>query len=102
MKKGRENSRPLSNLLRPLYHGWHGRENGIHIATGLETKDRAAIIKQVEFDIASAADQLFLAIFRCPVLVKILAHQMRINNREPTAHITGEGKILIPAALLFR
>src|ERR1700704_2686028 len=65
--------RPSSNVgpLRPLHLGRHRRQNGIDIAAGLEAEDGAAVVQQVEFHIASAPDQLFLAVFRAPRRVEI-------------------------------
>src|SRR5438128_1684264 len=57
--------------LRPLHLGRHRRQNRLDIAAGLQAEDGAAVVQQVEFHIASAPDQLFLAVFRAPRHIEI-------------------------------
>jgi GMP synthase-like glutamine amidotransferase len=55
---------------RPLHHGRHGAEDRFDIAAGLEAEGGAAVVEQVELDVAAAADQLLVAVGfgpgRCP------------------------------------
>ena len=47
---------------RPLHHRRHRGQDRLDIAAGAQAEDRAAVVEQVEFDIAAAADQLLLAL----------------------------------------
>src|SRR4051812_35375629 len=71
-----------AGLSRPFHLRRHGGEDGVDIAAGLEAKDGAAVVKQVEFDIAAAADQLLLAVFGCPWRIEIAPHQFGIDLQE--------------------
>ena len=48
--------------LRPAHQRRHGGQDSIDVATGLQPEDRAAIVEQVELDIAAAPDELLLAV----------------------------------------
>src|SRR5258708_3407715 len=50
----------------PLRNRWHGGENAFHIAAGLESEMGAAVIEQIEFDIAAAPLGLFVPLFSGP------------------------------------
>ena len=52
--------------LRPLHLGRHRRQDRLDIAAGLQAEGGAAVVEQVELDIAPSADQLLLAIGRGP------------------------------------
>src|ERR1700737_2595151 len=54
----------LGRSLRPFHFRRHRRQDGIHIATGFQPEDGAAVVEQIEFDVTSAPDQLFFAISR--------------------------------------
>src|SRR6202047_5645307 len=56
----------MTTLLRPFHLRRHRRQDRIDIATGLEAECGAAVVEQVEFDVATAAHQLLLAIGCCP------------------------------------
>src|ERR1700744_1133086 len=60
---------------RPLHLRRHRRQDRIHIAAGLEAERGAAIVEQVELDVASATDQLLFAVGRGPGRIEIPAHQ---------------------------
>ena len=64
--------------LRPFYHGRHGGEDGLHIAAGFQAEGCAAIIEQVELDIASALDELFFAFVLGPRLAHAGGDEGRI------------------------
>src|SRR5277367_2286201 len=51
---------------RPLHLRRHRGQDRVDIAAGLQSKDGAAVVEQVEFDITSAPDQLFLAVASVP------------------------------------
>src|SRR5262249_5566245 len=84
--------------LRPFHHWRQRREDRLDIAAGLEPEDRAAVVEQVEFDIAAAAHELFLALGLAPWLLEIAPHQLGIDVQEGAAHILREGEFLFPIA----
>src|SRR5262249_1744809 len=73
-----------------------GRKEGFNITAGLEAENGTAIIEEIEFDVAAAADQLFLAVRLCPWQCEIFANQPRIDSQECTTNVLCERKCLIP------
>ncbi len=63
--------------LRPLHHRRHRRQDRLHIAAGAQAEDGAAVVEQVELDIAAAADQLLLALGLAPGRREILCAPVR-------------------------
>src|SRR5262245_13169345 len=88
----------LSAGLRPFHFRRHGGENRIDIAAGLQTKDGAAVIEQVEFYIAPAPDQLLLAVGLVPWRVEIAPHQFGIDLQQRAADVLGKREVGIPVA----
>src|SRR5690606_21292031 len=82
----------------PLHRRWHGRQNRIHIAAGLEPESGATIVEQVEFDIAATTYQLLVALGFGPGLLEIPAHKLGVDVDEGFAHGAGESEIRIPIA----
>src|SRR5258705_6554245 len=82
----------------PLYLRRHRRENGIHIAAGLQPKNCAAVIEKVELDIASAPDQLFLAVGGIPGQAEIAPDAFGIDLQEGAADVLGKGEVGVPVA----
>ena len=87
-----------SSCSRPFHFGRHRRQDRIDIAAGFQTENGAAVVEQVEFDIAAAPDQLLLAIGRRPRRVEIAPHQFGIDLQEGAADVLGEGEVGIPVA----
>src|SRR6187551_2548606 len=85
-------------VLRPLRFRWHRREDRVHIAAGLQPEDRAAVVKQVELDVASAPDQLLFAVIGLPGRGEISPDDLGINLQEGAADIPGKGEVGIPIA----
>src|SRR5216683_3911635 len=81
---------------RPFYNRRHRRKNRLDVATGLEAENSTAVIKQIEFDIAAAADQLLLAIGFAPWRREVFSHQTGIDAKKGAANILREGKSLVP------
>jgi hypothetical protein len=75
----------------PFYFGGHGGEDSVNVAAGFETESCAAIIKQVEFDVAAAADQLFLAVGWCPGIGVVAAHDHGVDAGEGATNVLSEG-----------
>src|SRR6185436_18102398 len=82
----------------PLYLRWHRREDRIHIAAGFQPEDGAAVIQQVEFDIAPASDELLFAVGLIPGSSKIAPDQFGIDLQESAADALREGKVCVPIA----
>jgi len=83
---------------RPLHLRRHRRQDRFDIAAGLQAKNGAAVVEQVELDISSASDQLFLAILRAPRRLEIAPHQLGIDVQKGAAELLGESEIGIPVA----
>ena len=83
---------------RPFHLRRQRGQDRIDVAAGLQPEDGAAVVEQVEFDIAAAADQLLLAIGRRPRRVEIAPHQLGIDFQEGAADVLGEGEIGVPVA----
>src|SRR5215470_8020858 len=82
----------------PFHHRRQRREDRIDIAAGAQPKDRAAVVEQVELDIAAAPHELFLALALVPGLREIAAHEIGIDSEELPADLLGEGEILFPVS----
>ena len=57
----------------------HRRQDRVDIAAGAQAEDRAAVVEQVELDIAAAAHELLVALGLGPGLGEIASHQLRID-----------------------
>ena len=73
-------------------------QDGVDIPAGLQAKDRAAVMQQVEFDIAPAPHQLMGPLGLGPGLMHAVADDPRIGVEEGLPHIAGEGEIILDAA----
>src|SRR5664279_2305598 len=82
----------------PLHFGRHRRQDRIDIAAGLQPEDGAAVVEQVEFDVAAAADQLLLAVLGGPWRRKISPDQFGIDFGEGAADALREGEVGVPGA----
>ena len=85
----------------PAYFGWHGREDRIDVAAGLEPEGRAAVVEQVELDIAAAPDQLFMPVGFGPGGLEIAPHQLRVDAQKGFADRLGKGEVGIPVARIM-
>ena len=63
---------------------------GFDVSASLESEDSTAVIEEIEFDIAAAADQLFLTVRVGRRQGEVLPNQSRINPQECTTNILGE------------
>ena len=77
-------------LSGPLHFWGEAGQDRVHVPAGLQPEDGAAIVEQVELDIAATADQLLLAISFGPVLIEILAHDVIVDERKGAADFLGE------------
>src|SRR5205807_4566788 len=70
------------------------------VAAGLQPEQGAAVIEQVELDVAAAAHQLLLALRLRPARCPIAADELRVDAQEGSAHVLREGKIRVPIAAI--
>src|SRR3954453_286794 len=83
---------------RPLHFRRHRGEDGLYVAAGLQAEDGASIVEQIEFNVASAPDQLFFTVGRAPRRVEIAPDDFGINLQKGAADILGKGEVGIPVA----
>src|SRR3990172_10536147 len=76
----------------------HRHQDGLDVAAGLEAEGRAAVVEQVELDIAAAPDELVAALLVGPGSVHVAAHQPGIDVEEGQADIAQEGEVGLPVA----
>src|SRR5437660_7618821 len=81
---------------RPLHDRRHRGENCIDVAAGAQAEDGAAIIQEIEFDIAPAPYELFFTFGFGPGRCKIAPDEVRIDLGESAADILREGEIRLP------
>src|SRR6185437_10578475 len=84
--------------LGPTHLGRQRHEDRFDMAAGLEAEERAAVIDEIELDIAAAADELKTPLLLGPALAHVAAHQRRIDAEKRLADIAGEGEIARPIA----
>src|SRR5215469_7842587 len=94
-KASRENPASVS---WPLGDRRHGRKYAFHIAARAQPEMRAAVVEQIELDIAAAPLGLFVPLFLRPALVHATANDLRLDVQESLAHRLGEGKVAFPVA----
>ena len=82
--------------LRPLHHRRHRRQDRLDIAAGAQAENGAAVVEQVELDIAAAAHQLLVALGLAPGRREIVRHQLGIDAAEGAADILREGEDRLP------
>src|SRR5690606_15582747 len=83
---------------RPLHFRRQRRQDRLDIAAGLEAKQRAAIVEQIELHVAAAAHQLFLALGGGPRRVHVAADEPRVDVEKRPADVLDEGEVVGPAA----
>ena len=59
----------------------------VDVAAGLQPENRAAVVEQVELDVAAAADELLLAVGLGPRRREIAAHELGIDVEEGAADV---------------
>src|SRR5207253_9192955 len=83
---------------RPFHQRRQRGENRFDIAPGFEPEQRAAVMEQVELDVAAAAHQLLLALGFRPGLCPIAPDELRVDAQEGASDFPGEDKIRFPIA----
>src|SRR5476651_59405 len=74
-------------------------QDGLDIAAGHQAELGAAVVQQVELDVAAAANELMLALGRSPRLVHVFAHDRWIGLEERLADVAREGEVLVEVVL---
>src|SRR5262249_19440316 len=82
---------------RPFHHRRHGGEDRVDISAGLEPEHGAAVVQQVELEVAAAPDHLLLAFGLAPRREKIAPPQFGIDFQDPPPPRRGKGKVTPPA-----
>src|SRR5262245_588123 len=74
-RRTRKSATPMS---RPLHDRRHRGQDRVHIAAGAQPEHGAAIIEQVELDIATAPHELLLALCLAPGRCEIAPYEVGI------------------------
>ena len=64
----------------------------------LQAEDRAAVVEQVELDVAAAADELLVAVGFGPRRREVAPDELRIDVEEGEPDVAGEGEVGLPVA----
>src|SRR3954447_7007848 len=83
---------------RPTHLRRQAHQDRIHVAARLQAKQRAAVMDQVEFDIAAAADQLVFTVRCAPRLAHAAADDAWINVKKCLPHVANKAKIRLYVA----
>src|SRR5262249_38605396 len=83
---------------RPLGDRWHGGENRLDVAAGLQPEHGAAVVEQIEFHVAPAADELLLALGLVPADRVVAPHQLGIDPEKGLADRFREREVGLPVA----
>src|SRR5436190_5139129 len=83
---------------RPLHFRRHRRQDRLYVAARLQAEDGASVVEQIEFNVASAPDQLFFTVGRVPRRVEIAPDEFGIDLQKGAADILGKGEVGIPVA----
>src|SRR5436305_10910415 len=85
-------------LLGPRRFGGERHQDRLDIAAGLQTEGGAAVVEQVELDIAAAANELMTALLGRPGLPHTRPHDGRDNGEDGVADRSEEGEVALPIA----
>src|SRR6187399_1748567 len=83
-------TRSCATTSGPLHHGRHRREDRVDIAAGAQAEDGAAVVEQIELDVAAATHELLLALRLGPWRREIPVHQLGIDVQERAPDILRE------------
>src|SRR5438477_9358463 len=83
---------------RPRHFRRQRHQDRLHIAAGLEAEEGAAVVEQVELDVAAALDELRLALLGRPGLEEMAAGKRGVDLKESFADRAGEGEVALGVA----
>src|SRR5438132_7771160 len=85
---------------RPGRFGGERHQDRLDIAAGLQTECGAAVVEQVELDVAAAADELMTALFGRPGEPHPGPHDGRENGEDGVSDRSEEGEVALPVAAI--
>src|SRR6266436_2077461 len=94
----REMSGASEALLRPRRFGRQRHQDRLDIAAGLQTEHRPTVVKQVELDVAAAADELMAALLGGPGEPHARPHDGRDDGEDGVTDRSEEGEVALPVA----
>src|SRR5260370_39856504 len=97
-RRHRMKRRCRSDVSWPGGLGRQRHQDRLDIAAGLEAEPCAAVVKQVEFDVTAAADELVATLFRGPRAVHPRPHDRRKDREKRLADRPAKGEIALPVA----
>src|SRR5206468_445766 len=89
---------PAGSPLRPCCFGGERHQDRLDIAAGFQTECGAAVVEQVELDVAAAAHQLMAALLLCPGEPHARPHDGRENGEQGVADRSDKGEVALPVA----
>src|SRR6266404_2969745 len=87
-------------LSGPCRFGRQRHQDRLDIAAGLQTECGAAVVEQVELDIAAAADELMTALVGGPGEPHARPHDGRENGEDSVPDRSEEGEVALPVAAI--
>src|SRR5271166_2063480 len=80
----------------PFHQRRQGGENRLDIAAGPQAEHGAAVVQEVELDVASTTNELLIALRLVPGRRKVAPHQLRIDIQERAADVLDKSKVRVP------
>src|SRR3546814_5564251 len=75
------------------------RSDRLDVAAGLQAEQRAAVMQQVELDVAAAPNQLVASLRLGPAIVHVPLDEARVDVEECLSDVAGEGEVGLEAAV---
>src|SRR3546814_6045346 len=75
------------------------RSDRLDVAAGLQAEQRAAVMQQVELDVAAAPNQLVASLLLGPAIVHVPLDEARVDVEECLSDVAGEGEVGLEAAV---
>src|SRR4029077_11052520 len=94
----RRSRRAERGEVRPRRFGWKRHQDRLDITAGLQPECRPTVIKQIELDVAAAADQLVAPLLRCPGEPHPGPHDFWVDREKGFADRAKKGEIALPVA----
>ena len=87
-----------SRASRPLHYRWHRRQDRGNIPAGFESKNGAAVVEQVELNVAAATDELLFPVGFGPRGREVGAYEAGVDVEEGCADLLGKGEAGVKVA----
>src|SRR3546814_8767986 len=85
--------------LRPGDLGGQAHQDRLDVAAGLQAEQRAAVMQQVELDVAAAPNQLVASLRLGPAIVHVPLDEARVDVEECLSDVAGEGEVGLEVAV---